>query len=276
MLEYIFSIMRKILFAVMALLLVLVACKAPEPVVVQKPVEVVCPENYMRIGTTCCLDANDNEICDSDEPAPVEEEAPLAPDTESAQLSVIEKVYAKAKDSVEQGYSFSIMDETFFVRDNKMKILFGDYIKLGYDYENMRLNLVDTAYLNLNTKSAFGVCSGRFFRSSSLDQTCSVLEGKKFPLYFADYYYKTPMDWLEEFKDKTPIHFREYDKEIRRRYTDVVIFDEGATLVYMWVDHESGLPIRIQIDRKRDRWSVGYYEYEDLVFYLEPEEVVYE
>ncbi|MBN1644679.1 hypothetical protein JW851_01385 [Candidatus Woesearchaeota archaeon] len=267
--------MKKILFVLLAVLLIAASCKAPEPVIVEKPVEVVCPDKYMRIGTTCCLDLNDNKICDSDEVIPADTEAPLKPDTETSELSVTEQIYEKAKKSTEVGYSFSVADSTYFVKNNKMKLFLGDYVNLGYDYDTSRLNIFDTVYLDLSTTNTFGVCSGRYFKSTAWDKTCTPLEGIKFPLPFADYYFKTPVDWLKEYKGRDNIYFREYDKEIRGMQTDVLIFDEGATLAYMWVDHESGLPIRVQIDRKRDRWSVGYYEYADLVFYLDDEEVVY-
>lgn len=267
--------MKRILFVLLTILLVAASCKAPEPIIVEKPVEVVCPAQYMRIGTTCCLDANANQICDSDEAIQADTETPLAPDTETTELSEVEKIYVKAKKAIEMGYSFSIVDSTYFIKGNKIKLFLGDYISLGYDYDNSRLNIFDTVYLDTATTNTFGVCSGRYFRSSTWDKTCTPLEGIKFPLLFSDYYSKTPIDWLKEYQNRNNIYFREYDKEIRGMQTDVLIFDEGATLTYLWVDHQSGLPIRVQIDRKRDRWSIGYYEYADLVFYLDDEEVVY-
>lgn len=267
--------MKKILLLIILSILVLASCKAPEPIIVEKPAEVVCPEQYMRIGTTCCLDANDNKICDSDELIQIDTETPLPPDTETAELSITETLYEKAKKSTEIGYSFSVVDAVYFIKGSKMKLLLGEYANLGYDYANSRLNMVDTVYLNLDTKTAFGVCSGRYFKSKVWDKTCTALEGRTFPLLFSDYYYKTPVDWLNEYQDRDSIYFREYDKEIRGHSTDLIIFDEGATLVYMWVDHQTAVPIRIQIDRKRDRWSIGYYEYADLVFYIDDDEVSY-
>jgi len=265
--------MKKILFALLAVLLVAASCNTPEQIVVQQQ-DVVCPDNYMRIGTTCCLDANDNQICDSDE-VPVDTESPLQPDEESAELSVPEQMYLNALESAESGYGFTVVENKYFVKGNNVKVLLGDYVKLDYDYENSRLNLFDTVYLNTATTNTFGVCSGRLFKSKTWDKTCSAVEGIKYPLRFADYYAKTPVDWLKEYKDRNMIYYREYDKEIRGMQTDLMIFDEGAVLTYIWVDHQTSFPIRVQIDRKRDRWSVGFYEYADLVFYLDDEEVVY-
>ncbi len=265
--------MKKILFALLAVLLIVASCKAPEPIIVQQP-EVVCPANYMKIGTTCCLDANANQICDSDEAVQADTEAPLQPDTETS-LSVPEQMYQKALKSAEVGYGFTVVEDKYFIKGDNVKILLGEYIKLDYDYEKSRLNIFDTVYMNSATTHAFGVCSGRLFRTKAWDKTCTALEGIKYPLLFSEYYYKTPVAWLEEYKDRNMIYFREYDKEIRGMQTDLMIFDEGATLTYIWVDHESAFPIRVQIDRKRDRWSVGYYEYADLVFYLDDEEVLY-
>ncbi|MBD3361609.1 hypothetical protein GF358_02325 [Candidatus Woesearchaeota archaeon] len=269
--------MKKIIFGLLVLILVLASCKAPEPIIVEKVPEVLCPDQYMRIGTTCCLDANENAICDSDEKieTPVETEEPLKPDTETSDVLKSEEIYDKAVKATAMGYAYSVLDEKFFIRNNRMKILFGDYVKLGYDYEKSRLNIIDTAYLNLDTKYAFGVCTGRFFKSSVWDKTCSVIKGIRYPLYFGDYYYKTPMDWLEQFKGKKHTHFREYDKEIRGRYTDIIIFEQGSERTTMWIDHKTGLPIRINVENMRDNWTKEYVEYANLVFYIEPEEVVY-
>lgn len=269
--------MKKLIFGLLVLILVLASCKAPEPIIVEKPVEVICPDQYMRIGTTCCLDANSNKICDSDEKIeiPVEPETPLKPDTETSDVLLSEQIYQKALKATSLGYGFSVLEEKFFVRDNKMKILFGDYVSLGYDYDKARLNIVDTAYLNLDTKYTFGICSGRFFKSSVMDKTCSVIKDIRYPLYFGDYYYKTPMDWLQQYRGKMHMYFREYDKEIRGYYTDVMMFDDGATTTSIWVDHKTGVPIRINVERVRDHWTAEYVEYADLIFYVEPEEVVF-
>jgi hypothetical protein len=267
--------MKKILFVLLTILLVAASCKAPEPIIVEKPAEVVCPDKYMRIGTTCCLDSNDNQICDTDDIIQADTEIPLTPDTETTELSRVEKIYEKAKQATREGYSFRIVDAIYFVKDNKIKLFPGEYINLGYDYENSRLNAVDTIYMDSTTTHTFGVCSGRLFKTQVWDKICTPVAGIKYPLSFGDYYHKTPMDWLNEYKDRSLMHFREYDKEIRGIQTDLLIFDEGATLTYMYVDHYNGLPVRVQIDRKRDKWSIGYYEYADLVFYLDDEEVVY-
>jgi hypothetical protein len=184
-------------------------------------------------------------------------------------------LYAKAKNAIKIGYGYEVFEEKFFIRDDKMKLLFGDYVSLGYDYKLMRLNLVDTAYLDLVKKSAFGVCSGRFFKSKAWDKTCTALEGKAFQLYYNDYYYKTPVDWLEQYKGQMHTYFREYDKEVLGRMADVIVFDDGATMTTMWLNHDSGLPVRINTERKRDKWTVAFYEYEHLFFYVEPSEVNY-
>jgi len=51
-----------------------------EDVVPEPPQQVVCNSPYILVGTSCCLDQNDNSICDTDEaevkPATVVEEPP--------------------------------------------------------------------------------------------------------------------------------------------------------------------------------------------------------
>ena len=49
---------RIILFLMLSLTLFLVACQ---------PMEVTCNSPYIKVGTSCCLDENDNSICDNDE-----------------------------------------------------------------------------------------------------------------------------------------------------------------------------------------------------------------
>ncbi len=42
----------------------------------------VCNKPYILVGTSCCLDANDNGICDKDEEAAPEEKPPVIPPSE--------------------------------------------------------------------------------------------------------------------------------------------------------------------------------------------------
>lgn len=265
-----------ILSLLFAFLLVLSSCKAPEPIIIDRPAEVVCPDKYMRIGTTCCLDADDSKICDADERteiiSPVTPAKPAEP--LPAAVPTINKIYEKAKKQIENGYTFSVMEEKFYVNGNRIKLLPSDYINLGYDYANARLNLVDTIYFDTVDKTAFGVCSGRFFKSSVNARIC-VQDGKTYPLYFKDYYYKSPIDWLAQYQGRTEMYYRELDKEIRGYYTDLIIFDDGATTASIWVDHGSGIPLRINVERKKDKWTSEYVEYGGLRFFIEKEEVTY-
>lgn len=267
-----------VLSLLFAFLLVLSSCKAPEPIIIDRPAEVICPDKYMRIGTTCCLDADDSKICDADEKivsvvVPVVPAKPAEP--LPAAVPTINKIYEKAKKQIENGYTFSVMEEQFFVNGNHIRLLPSDYINLGYDYANARLNLVDTVYFDVADKTAFGTCSGRFFKSSVNARVC-VQDGKTYPLYYNDYYYKSPIDWLVQYQGKTEMYYRELDKEIRGYYTDIIMFDDGATTTSIWVDHGSGIPLRINVERKKDKWTQDYYEYGGLRFYIEPEEVAYQ
>jgi len=274
--------MRRILtFALVAVfLIVLSACQTPEPIVIDRPAEVICPAQYMRIGMTCCLDADASNICDSDERAAViPSETPVTPAKPSeplpAAVPTINTIYEKAVNKIKNGYSYTVLEEQFYINGNKMKILPSDYINLGYDYDNSRLNLVDTVYMDMQTQGAFGVCSGRFFKTG-VDKTCTRLTGMTFPLYYGDYYYKSPMDWLKEYQGQTEMYFRAMDKEIRGYYCDLIIFDDGSTLTSIWMDHTSGLPLRINVDRQKDKWSIGYYEYGKVLFFIDADEVTYQ
>ena len=59
--------MKKSILLLLAItaLLVLASCDVNE--LKEKHEKSLCPQKYMRLGTTCCLDKNNNTICDSDE-----------------------------------------------------------------------------------------------------------------------------------------------------------------------------------------------------------------
>ena len=57
-LSFAFDMKRWMIFALLLVMVFLVACKTQE---------IVCNKPYIQVATSCCLDANDNNICDLDE-----------------------------------------------------------------------------------------------------------------------------------------------------------------------------------------------------------------
>src|SRR3989344_5738625 len=58
------------LLAILLIVIVFVSgCTSQTPSNTQ-PQQVTCNKPYILVGTSCCLDQNDNSICDSDEPEP--------------------------------------------------------------------------------------------------------------------------------------------------------------------------------------------------------------
>src|SRR3989344_1214383 len=57
-LSFAFDMKRWLVFTLILAMIFLIACKGQE---------IVCNKPYIQIATSCCLDANDNSICDLDE-----------------------------------------------------------------------------------------------------------------------------------------------------------------------------------------------------------------
>ncbi len=86
--------MKKLAFLITLLILILAACSAQKSFLCNKP--------YMQIGSECCLDANDNKICDKDETlvkqAPENTSAPAA-NNEPKQVFSVGAYYGDANGS---------------------------------------------------------------------------------------------------------------------------------------------------------------------------------
>jgi len=65
-----------------------------------KPVEVVCNKPYIKVGTACCLDQNDNSVCDTDDAAlakqKIDAELKAKQDAEAAALKAKQDAEAAA------------------------------------------------------------------------------------------------------------------------------------------------------------------------------------
>ena len=159
--------MNKYLFLIFAIL-VISGCSQ----------ETICNKPYILVGNDCCLDANDNNICDSDEqeqketiveeitsteeieeepmPEPVEEVTPT-PEEQEMEDSVKE-LLTKAKTKV-KSYSY-----TYFGPPNEAKGIDFTYKAnvLKVDYSSIqrdeRQNPYYTVYLYLDSKNAAAYC----------------------------------------------------------------------------------------------------------------------
>jgi hypothetical protein len=130
--------------------------------------EITCNEPYILVGEECCLDANNNAICDADEPkpeelkqepepAPIEEYIEEEPVHEQEMNKTVKELLSKADRVKNYRYTYFGPPEEgtgidFTYRDNILK---AEYASMIYDDRN---NPYNTIYLFLDSKNANAYC----------------------------------------------------------------------------------------------------------------------
>ena len=90
--------MKRIIFSLIILTFLITACDNVDlSKVSAEDVNkvIVCPDKYIRFGSSCCLDANDNKICDKDETQITVEDEKEAPDESPVGETSPEEVTSK-------------------------------------------------------------------------------------------------------------------------------------------------------------------------------------
>ena len=58
--------MKKTILLFLGLLVFITACTTSNNYKISAS-DIICPDKYLKIGIDCCLDTNDNQICDRDD-----------------------------------------------------------------------------------------------------------------------------------------------------------------------------------------------------------------
>lgn len=265
---------KTILILGIIIIIVLVSC-IPEQVVLEQETEIVCDSPYMRFGQSCCLDKNSNKICDFDEiEEPVREESPVEVFPEKNEtVPVMEKIYQTALQKIQKGYSYTFDNKKYIVRGEKIKIELPEYLKLEFNNELNIVNVIDTVYINKDSMITQGYCENTKY-NTGYEISCRKLKDFPFALKFSDFYVKTPMDWLEEYRKKEPFFVKELSTPVNQAPATSIVFDEDDVFTTMWVNYYTALPLRVEV-REKNNGVTALYNWYDYNYYISPDEVLH-
>lgn len=224
-----------ILASVLAILL-LVGCVPPEVA--------PCNAPYRQIGDRCCIDLNENAICDSDE-------APFRPGEVSG--VVLMKQYEMALAAL-GGYSYTYKEDTYKVSGTTVKKELVRQAKIPsvapVGPKKTSMPWIDVVYFDTATKAAGAYCEGI---DDVGERMCSGfgLWDIEIPVEYDKYYQKTPTDWLTEFMNKEPSEVKpDYRYEVSGlKVTGLVFVEDGKTTV-LDIDPNTGIIWRVTVNEE--------------------------
>jgi hypothetical protein len=235
-----------ILASVLAVLL-LVGCVPPEVA--------PCNAPYRQIGDRCCMDLNENGICDSDE-------APFRPGDVSG--VVLMKQYEMTLAGL-GGYSYKYGENTYSIDGTNVKKELVRQTKVPSEApvgpKKTMMPWVDVIYFDTTTNNAAAYCEGLDDRGESL---CSGfgLWDIAVPVEYDDHYEKTPTDWLVEFRNKEPTDVKAaYRYEVSGLEVTGLVFVEEGKRTVLDIDPNTGVIWRVTV---AEGAYVEEYQYSDV------------
>jgi hypothetical protein len=223
--------MQKIYVFLLVVLIFLVGCAEKES----------CTAPLVMIGTSCCLDANGNNVCDSDEKPQVTEQAPEA--VQEAEVIPEEKpkepeMNASTKELLTKALTnVKSMSYSYFGPPNPAKGIDITYkapimkVKYASTQYDDRKNPFDTVYLNMNAKTGKAYC----------EKSCS--NDAEIQVSYDAHYKITPFEILETISYAVPAGTERIDN------MDSIILqfqDKAMKKGKMSVDKYWGLPLKIE------------------------------
>lgn len=234
----------------------------------------------VQIGEKCCVDLNNNMICDieeteekSQEQEIVIEEVPEEKITEQEELPLEEaeaieetpeitaevvaeepviKVespnsetyqFIELYENKQLGYQYIYNTEWHKVKQNKIKIDLNmpkKYTPIEIQGKTYPIFFVDTIYLDRNKQEAKGYCEK--------DPTCfgEDIMDISLPLNYDEFKDKTPDEWMYEYGPKKPSLFEERKYYIKGKQTTRAIYPTETGEIRVYYDPKTGLVIRIE------------------------------
>lgn len=234
--------MRKNL-ALITLLFFLMACQTPRPA-----------QEFRAPHITGAI------IVETTQPKTTKEEEPVQPRPQNTSLAeekpgVVEQLLHSIRTNI-TSYSFFVGKTQVFVLENKMRVLFGDFVELPFETNNSRTFLTD-AYINLSSRTAVGYCDvrreERILGSFNADRSkCLKLANIPINVSFEQVYAKTPVDWLEEYQHSKPTIIETTDQYLKQptgwfTINPVIHYEFTDKTVIMRIDKKTRMPVRIEI-----------------------------
>jgi len=256
--------------------------------------ETICTSPYIAHDGECCMDVNENSMCDAQEEQEgfekVEEKViePEAPVEEPAEMPAAEEPAKKtpAEEPVEvpaepkrelpptkmeelmeayaqgvTGYSYRIGHDKWIIRGDKARVKLGEVVQLvniNHNGKHYSLFYIDNVYLE--DRKATGYCEGTHDRYG---RQCASLEIKDIPyeLSYADYDDIRPADWLFDFYTKKPLRIEETQYYVKGRAATLIIWDEEGIETKIYFDDQTGLPLKVE---QKQGTATDIYAYDDI------------
>lgn len=197
----------------------------------------VCNPPYIHVGADCCLDIDDDKICDTDEDIPEEEPEPIEeleleeePDPTIDNLITIYNTRVK---SLAYSSPVSEVGQAWVsVRGNRMKIEPSKPLFIEGE-------IIDLIYLNDLTQTAYGQCKAHIV---------ACRDPVELKLDYHQYREKTPVEWLQDFKGQTPEEHIQSAEVVNNRLTDLYVFRQGKNKrTKLYIDQDYKVPIKVVV-----------------------------
>jgi hypothetical protein len=258
-----------LLFGILVSIAFLIGCSAEES----------CKKPMTQINDQCCVDLDENLICDTEEveeevveeikvekpvitvEPSVEQETKIQAKNEeplvTAQVVIEEPVeepvaqkpnsesyqFIELYESKKLGYQYIYNTEWHRVKGDKIKIELDmpkKFTPAEIQGERYPIFHVDTIYLDRSKQEAIGYCEK--------DVTCFAEDiiDLGLPLDYNDYKDKTPDEWLYEYGPKKPDSFEERKYYIKSQLTTRAIYKTETGEIRVYYDPTSGLVLRVE------------------------------
>ena len=268
-------------------LVMLVACQ-PAAQAPEEP-ETVCNPPYFEFKQgECCLDEDDNKICDRDEESIAEKPIPPTEKVETIEVAPaqpIQKALAKFKEEVDSYYYKNGTGE-YYVLGERVRLKFDKSFELPIIINKTIRVFITDVYVNRDRREAIGYCDLRVESErggSGFDiqrSRCAKISDMPFELDYDIYSPLLPEDWLLRYEKVIPTLVEQSDQYIKepsgwKAVNPIVHFSEFGTTTILRLDRKTGLPLEIEkIDEETGSKKVFSYTYfvHDTV---KPEDVTY-
>ncbi len=261
--------MRKILLLAMALVLI-AACspvqqEAKEDASVKEAAEE--PETSAEMPEEQPEQQAPQEEVQVPEEAPKEAEETISEKPVFEAANIVSDLLARANDKV-KSVEFTHNTNRYFAAGNKMRVDLDDFVKITKMVGTTRKDIwISSVFVDPSAEKALGYCDRAMELAGG---TLKCVEYENFEgdveMDFSEYYIKTPISWLEEFKGKVPaeIDMQELQVKVGSGYktsSPRLTFSENGVITKIYIEKFSGLPYMVEVTKDSEQTT---YNYKDL------------
>jgi len=255
----------KKMFFIMFLALFLVAC-------VEDP---VCNKPYFEYKQgECCVDENENNICDRDESSGPIQNSSVSMENTSGEVTTQQQIVIAAPNNKEKvmkdeipvdaqlaagkqniinnfvqkvrSVEYTYLGSRYFIKPPNVGIVLDTIKPFGADEKGENL-YIDTVYLEMTQKIAFAGCEAQEPVNA---KKCKPLWQQLIEVGYGTYNTLTPFDWIERLHEGTIVDYKKKYVSVDQRIADYAVFEYNGQLIEMWVDGEFGVPLKIREAQK--------------------------